>query len=189
MSPRPAKPAGPSLPWSAAPHADNPKDVDRARRKAVSLLRVSPKSVAELRARLASSHHDPAAAQEAISQLIAEHKLDDRALADALLRSLLRKGPVSRTLAQRTLERRAIEQGAINDALVAAGLDAPQSAAAAQFARAAAAKVPASWPAQRRMNKLLRALAARGFDEETSLDAAREAMPDAADHLTGAGGP
>ena len=144
----------------------------RARKKAVALLRVKARSRAELNARLVQSGFSPPAADAALHELAASGLVNDQALAQHAASRTLERGGSAQAAAAR-LQSRGLDHHAIQTALDAAARDHAGSELdrATQAARNRLAKLPVSTPATARHRRLLSALAALGYDEDTAREA------------------
>ncbi|MFZ4575298.1 MAG: regulatory protein RecX [Phycisphaerales bacterium] len=129
----------------------------------IKLLAASPKSEADLRARLESAGHEPRVVADAIAALRERGLINDDALATGLREKLREKGQSARVISER-LDLRGLS---------AEGLTPEEEREAAEeTARRAAAKLPRSVSPEVRWRRVLAALARRGFEEDLAREAA-----------------
>lgn len=161
--------------WSAslADAVDAENAFDRALHEAIRFLARRARSAHELAEHLARKGHAPSAAARAQRQLEAAGALDDRRLAEGQARILFEDRAVSAAEAKRRLEARGLGQEIAAQA--ASGRD--DASAALNLAREHARRAASGDPLGA-LRRALGALARRGYDEETALDAARRAFAD-----------
>lgn len=135
--------------------------------KMIRLHTASPKSSRELRERLEADGIAPDIVDEALAILREAGLIDDQALAASAAERLRERG----------------ESGAASKArLRRRGLSFPseeppdETARAVEFAKRAAAKLPANLEAPARWRRLLAALGRRGYDEQTAMEAATRVL-------------
>jgi len=140
---------------------------------ALRLLTVAPRTRAELVDRLVQKGHGRADAEQAASEAVARGLIDERAIAGAAVRAGLRAG---RALAEieRALAARGVEDPTIRAAL--ADEQAGTDDARALEAALGLARRGAGLPPAKRMQRVLLGLVRKGYDEETSMSAARRAL-------------
>ncbi|CAG1004652.1 hypothetical protein PHYC_03160 [Phycisphaerales bacterium] len=138
--------------------------LDRALARARRILAAGDKSEAELRARLARAGFEHETIDTVVLRLRASRALDDARLAQAVLD----QSNAAAESPERARERLHLR------GLKSPGVDSPSLALTA--ARAAAEKAPSSLAPAARYRRVLAALARKGYDEETALDAARRVL-------------
>ena len=111
------------------PHASQPMSKDdpgyrRARDSALRLLRVRPRSVAELRQRLSRKGFNPLLVEEVLAFLRRLGYLDDLSFARAWVRGRMNSRPRSRRLLMRELRQKGVDEETIAQAVDAVGEDA-----------------------------------------------------------------
>ncbi len=151
----------PALAAAAALAADTVK----AKKKALSLLKVKDRTAHELRDRLVAAGHPPTGVDAALAELAREGLLNDSALARASLERDLAKGHSPRAAAHKLATR------GIHDADMPSPPTGELERAVAA-AQARAAKLPPDLPPHARARRLLAALARLGYEEDTARDAA-----------------
>jgi regulatory protein len=166
------------VPWteSLARQVEQACLADRLRAYAVRTLARRPLSRAELVRRLTARSLEPAGAAALADELARVGLVDDRAVAESLVRGQLARKPAGRALllaklAQKRVDR-AAARAAVDEAL--AGVD--QGRQAADLARQRLRTMPASLDPQAVRRRLYGYLARRGFDPDACMTAVRAAM-------------
>lgn len=140
---------------------------------ALRLLKSAARTRRELIDRLVRAGHDPAAAESTVADLARAGMIDEAAIAGAAVRAGLKAGK-ARGHIEQALRARGVDDPTIHAALSDEQVtdDTPRALDAARdLARRAAGADPAA-----RMRRVLTGLARRGFDEDTALNAARQAL-------------
>lgn len=130
----------------------------QARNAALRLLTIRPRTADEMRQRLSARYGD-AAADQAVTQLLAEGLLNDAEFARQWRSSRERRKPRSRGMLERELRHKGVADDIIGDALEGYDSAAAAHRAAARYAARQAANGPAVF--NRRVAAFL---ARRGFD-------------------------
>ena len=141
-------------------------EADLAHARAVRLLAASAKSEGQVRERLARAGFDPGAIDEAVRRLRASRAINDADLAARVMEQSRAKHE-SGALAVKRLAAKGIE------AAVSAAGDRKSARAAAMQADA---KAPIGADVAARYRRVMTALARKGYDEELSLEVAREVV-------------
>ena len=102
---------------------DETLDFQKARASALRLLKVRPRSVAELRARLARKEFPQPVVEEVLAFLRGLGYLDDLSFANAWVRSRMNTRPRSRRSLKRELRQKGVDGGIIEQAVGAVDED------------------------------------------------------------------
>jgi len=142
-------------------------DAAKARKTAMKLLSRRGLSRDEVRERLEKRGHASAVASAVVADLESHGWINDQAVGDDVVRETVRKGPASGDFIRRKLRDRKVRPEVADAA--AASSEAPPSGidAAEQFARKRLAKMDAELKPSTKARRVARALAGRGFDDET----------------------
>jgi regulatory protein len=140
------------------------------------LLRERPRSVAEVRERLARRRHDEAAIEETIRAALDTGLLDDRKFAKLWIVDRLLHHPLSRAAVARELADKGIEPGIVEASIdehypAVREIDLAWELAGARYARLSGTGIERERCQARTMNYLTR----RGFSWELARDAVRRA--------------
>lgn len=156
-----------------------PKDARAAFDAAAKMLARGPLGGEGLVERLVRRGFEESVAREGVARLEELGLLRERASAEAIVHATRRDLPAGEALLRANLEKRGVEATAAEDAVREATHGADEACAARDLARAAVARMRATLDAKARARRALGLLARRGFDEETSFDAVRAAIPEA----------
>lgn len=152
------------------------EQMERVRLAALRLLETRARSRAELTERLLAKKLPTAAVEAVVSRFVELGLVNDRALAEDVVRGESGRLPAGEALLRHRLERHRIDDELVDQALGALEADAPAHVRARALAEAVAARLPGSLGPVARWRRVLSALARRGFDEETALAAAEHAL-------------
>lgn len=159
---------------------------ERAWRRAVRLLAASEKTTAELRSRLIRAGFEKDVVGAVLRDLTERRWLNDRSVARASAEREVARLPATRAFVEAKLEFRGIEGASARRAAKEALRDHDESADARELAARIARRAGVRGAALRR--RILAALARRGFDEATALDAAESVVPSTSDSYDETGG-
>lgn len=159
----------------------DPRDPRAAFDAGVKMLARTPLGGRGVIERLLKKGYDEETAHGAVARLLELHLLKEEASAEAIVHATTRDLPAGEALLRARLEERGVDESASEEALRAAGQSRDERENARTLAAAALRRMPPSVDDATRARRLLGLLARRGFDEETSLEAAREAIPGAFD--------
>lgn len=157
----------------------DPRDPRAAFDAGVKMLARTPLGGRGVIERLMKKGYDEETAHAAVARLLELNLLREEASAEAIVHATTRDLPAGQALLRARLDERGVDASASEQALHAAGEGRNDRENARQLAQAAVRRMPPSLDDATRARRLLGLLARRGFDEETSLDAAREAIPGA----------
>jgi regulatory protein len=157
------------------PDAVDPAEIEKA---VLKKLRARPLSEAEVRAIIASHELDEASADDLVRGLLRHRYLDDRALAEQLVRSSTERKGQGRQVVAQTLAKRQIPRVVADAALAALPDDDAERALA--FARTKARSM-GRLDRDTALRRLAGQLARRGYSSSIALTAARQALDDAQD--------
>lgn len=138
--------------------------LERARKKAMQLLRVKLRSTAELRARLGAKGFAADDIEMVLGELARARVLDDAALAEADVRRIKERGPVGAGAMRAKLERRGLNARGLGDD---AG-SSPEDVRA--FAVKKLATMSAKVSDKAKARRLFGLLARRGIDVEMAME-------------------
>ncbi|MGI9013183.1 MAG: hypothetical protein ACR2GY_02930 [Phycisphaerales bacterium] len=142
-------------------------DAHRARRDALNMLGRRSCAVADLRARLRRREHSEAAVEQVITEFLDAGWLDDKATAEDIINSVLRKGPAARELLITQLcDRYAIDEDVAVAAVDRALCDQDLERDAVAYARKIYKAMPKKVTAATASRRIAARLARRGFDED-----------------------
>lgn len=144
--------------------------VAAAAKKGVKMLARSAKTAKEIQERLVSRGIEEHIAEHAVEHLRSHALIDEAEIA----RNIFDKPATSEAMARHLMEQRGIDPTLIEQTLRAQA--APSERVAARLLDR---KLPASLSEHARRQRLLSALARRGFDAEESAEAVREIVPNA----------
>jgi len=134
--------------------------LERARTKALQMLRVKLRSTAELRERLGAKGFASHDIETVLRELARAKVLDDAALAEADVRRMKERGPVGVRAVRAKLKRRGLDAGGVGDD---AGASRDEVRA---FAVKKLAAMPAKLSDEAKARRLFGVLARRGVDDE-----------------------
>lgn len=120
-------------PATAHDFASRPTEEERARRAALRLLALRPRTVAETRQRL-GQRFSRDVVERTVALLQSEGLLNDAAFAQQWRDSRERRKPRSQSMIQRELKRRGVAEDIVNDALEGFDSHAAAHAAAVRYA-------------------------------------------------------
>ncbi len=138
--------------------------LERARTKALQLLRVKLRSTAELRERLGATGFAAHDIETVVKELTRAKVLNDAALAEADVRRMKERGPAGAGAVRAKLERRGLDAGGlVNDA----GSTREEVWA---FAVKKIATMPAKLSDEAKARRLFGVLARRGVEDEMAME-------------------
>ncbi|MBX3323340.1 MAG: RecX family transcriptional regulator [Phycisphaeraceae bacterium] len=149
--------------------AERGQRIDAAKERALRNLRARPRARADLAAALAAHEPDPAIIAEALDELTRAGLIDDAHYAQALVESQASRGPGRLFLAEQQLVRSGIKAEHIAEALHNQHTDPLTEAI--NLVNERRSRAPRSESARKTAARLLRLLAARGFDEHIAHEA------------------
>ena len=152
--------------------AEDPDDVEAAFEKAVRVLTAATQTSRGLKVKLRRAGYSVEASTEACRRATALGYVNDAAYAEALVAKRLRQGR-GRSLISRELGHKGIDEDVISGAV--GPVDARQELESAIDLATKLVRRHATEPESRRRDKVLAALARRGFSGHTSRDALTEA--------------
>ena len=135
-------------------------ELDRARKKAMRLLRVKLRSTTELRERLSAAGFRIHEVEAVVGELQKAKVLDDAALAEAEVRRLKERGAVGAKAVRARLRKRGLDAGATGD------VAGSNRAEVATFAANRLAAMPPKLSVAAKARRLFGLLARRGIDED-----------------------
>lgn len=154
-----------------------------ARIAAARLLRVRPRSSAELRERL-GKRYPKAAADRAVDALVRSGAVDDARLAEDLAEQMGRARPHGREAIRDRLERARVADQVLEDALEAHAPSSGEQARAIEAARSQLKRLAAlSLSPEAMRRRMFGVLARRGFDAETAAEAVQTVLGDPGDEF------
>jgi regulatory protein len=142
-------------------------DGAKARKIAMKLLSRRGLSREEVRERLEKRGHSTAVAGQVVADLESHGWIDEKAVGEQVVREAARKGPASGDFVKRKLRDRKVRADVAEAAATSGAAPATGIAAAEQFARKRLAKMDAELKPSTKARRVARALAGRGFDDET----------------------
>lgn len=161
--------------------ANDRPEIERAREHALRLLERRARSRVELEAALYKKGFGEAAIAGVLDDCARLGYLNDCALAEDTVRSLLRKEPAARPLLEQRLASRGVEEPVAERAIASALTGRSPFDDALALVQRRLRSMPAGLDPRAKARRLLAALARRGFDPETAGEAVARALPEAAD--------
>jgi len=158
-----------------------PAQVQAAQDAAVKALASKDRTRSELVEFLSTRRHSPVAIDAAISNLEEVGVVDDRRVAEVIIRTRLAEGHFARALVEASLLERGVEPGLVKAVLGELVSDRDEGGEALEIARLRVRTSRAKLTPETIKRRVFAFLARRGFDEET----ARQAVETAADEYLG----
>jgi regulatory protein len=152
--------------------AQDPENPDAAFEKAVRVLNAAAQTSNGLNAKLRRAGYSARAADEACRRAVSLGYVNDQAYADALVAKRLRQGRGRRLISQE-LGHKGLDAELVGESI--AGVDAADELQSATELAAKLVRRHAAEPEQKRRDKVLGALARRGFGAQVSRRALEEA--------------
>ncbi|MAY73980.1 MAG: recombination regulator RecX [Phycisphaerae bacterium] len=150
--------------------------IEKVRLAALRLLQTRARSRAELTERLLKRRLPREAVEHVVTRFVETGLVDDDAFARDVVRSEQRHRPAGDALLRAKLEGHGVDDEVASVAIDELESEASTVARANECARRTAAQLPARLSDRQRWQRVLGALARRGFDAETSYEAARDAL-------------
>lgn len=142
-------------------------DAAKARKTAMKLLSRRGLARDDVRERLEKRGHSPVVAAEVVADLESHGWIDEKAVGESVVREAARKGPASGDFVRRKLRDRKVHRDVADSAATSPAAPASGIVEAEQFARKRLAKLDAELKPSTKARRVARALAGRGFDDET----------------------